>query len=129
MASPSELHPTSSMPASPKPAAWPGAAQAHSGTAPFRSLLVLGRISNLPTVWSNCLAAWLIAGAAPMKSFALLIAGATCLYSGGMFLNDAVDASFDRQFRPERPIPLGRISRGAVLVWSLSLLAAGWLIL
>ena len=26
----------------------------------LRTLLVLGRASNLPTVWSNCLAGWLL---------------------------------------------------------------------
>ena len=25
-----------------------------------RALLVLGRVSNLPTIWSNCLCGWLI---------------------------------------------------------------------
>jgi UbiA prenyltransferase family protein len=64
-----------------------------------------------------------------LRSFILLIAGATALYLGGMFLNDAVDVPFDRQFRPERPIPSGCISRRAVLVWSAGWLAAGWLAL
>ena len=27
--------------------------------ASFRTFLTLGRVSNLPTVWSNCLAGWL----------------------------------------------------------------------
>ena len=30
--------------------------------AKLRTLLVLGRVSNLPTVWSNCFAGWLLAG-------------------------------------------------------------------
>ena len=28
----------------------------------LRTLLVLGRASNLPTVWSNCFAGWLLGG-------------------------------------------------------------------
>jgi hypothetical protein len=28
----------------------------------LRTLLVLGRVSNLPTVWSNCLAGWWLGG-------------------------------------------------------------------
>ena len=27
----------------------------------LRTLLILGRVSNLPTVWSNCLAGWWLA--------------------------------------------------------------------
>ena len=95
----------------------------------LRALLVLGRVSNLPTVWSNCLAAWLLGGGGPWGRFASLCGGATLLYTGGMFLNDAFDASFDRQYRPERPIPAGQI--GARTVWSLGLvfLIVGWLLL
>ena len=86
-----------------------------------KALLLLGRVSNLPTVWSNCLAAWLLAGAALVESadvqgFAWLIAGATLLFLAGMFLNDAFDVQFDREHRPERPIPSGAISGKAVWV-------------
>src|SRR5436190_22956799 len=80
-----------------------------------RGLLVLGRVSNLPTVWSNCLAAWLLAGSGRPERFALLCTGATLLYTGGMFLNDAFDVEFDRQYRPERPIISNAI--GARAVW------------
>ena len=70
----------------------------------LRALLVLGRVSNLPTVWSNCLAGWLLGGGGNSAlKFAALCAGTTCLYIGGMFLNDAFDADFDRQHRQERP--------------------------
>ena len=35
----------------------------HSDKPPLlRTLLILGRVSNLPTVWSNCLAGWLLDG-------------------------------------------------------------------
>jgi hypothetical protein len=92
----------------------------------MRVLLVLGRVSNLPTVWSNCLAAWLLAGGGAWQRFGLVCLGATLLYTGGMFLNDAVDAGFDRRYRPERPIPSGQIS--ARIVWVLAgvCLAGGW---
>ncbi len=80
----------------------------------WQSLLILGRTSNLPTVWSNCLAAWLIAGGGPLNPFVLLCVGATFLYLGGMFLNDAFDEPFDRAYRRERPIPAGAISSQAV---------------
>lgn len=92
----------------------------------MRALLVLGRVSNLPTVWSNCLAAWLLAGGGPWSQFGLLCLGATLLYTGGMFLNDAVDEGFDRRYRPERPIPSGQISAGTVWVLSAVWLVPGW---
>ena len=87
----------------------------------LRSLLVLGRVSNLPTVWSNCLAAWMLTTslrAAPAwPLFFQLLAGITALYLGGMYLNDAFDVTFDTLHRPERPIPSGRISRRAVSIF------------
>jgi len=93
--------------------------------ASLRTLLVLGRISNLPSVWTNCLAGWLLAGGGDWARFAWLCAGATLVYVGGMFLNDACDAAFDTQHRRERPIPAGAISRQAVWGWSALLLVAG----
>ncbi len=95
----------------------------------LRSLLVLGRVSNLPTVWSNCLAGWLLGGGGHSGIFFWLCLGATFLYIGGMYLNDAFDAAFDQQHRPERPIPSGAISRGAVWLWGLGWLSLGWLCL
>jgi 4-hydroxybenzoate polyprenyltransferase len=93
-------------------------------------LLVLGRVSNLPTVWSNCLAAWLLT--AGLRSctpawplLLLLIAGCSALYMGGMYLNDACDVAFDKLHRPERPIPSGKISRRSVAISGCALLAGG----
>jgi hypothetical protein len=85
----------------------------------LRTLLVLGRASNLPTVWSNCLAGWLLGGGGAAWTLGLLVVGATLMYVGGMYLNDAFDAEFDRQFRRERPIPSEAIPEA--LVWKL-----GW---
>jgi len=95
-----------------------------------RALLVLGRVSNLPTVWSNCLCGWLIGvgytkGPLDWTMLAMLSVGATLLYLGGMFLNDACDVEFDREHRKERPIPSGAISLGAVWKIAIGLLACG----
>jgi hypothetical protein len=76
----------------------------------LRTLLVLGRASNLPTVWSNCFAGWLLGGGGDWIKFLWLCVGATFLYIGGMFLNDAFDADFDRQHRRRRPIPSGIVT-------------------
>jgi hypothetical protein len=86
----------------------------------LRTLLVLGRASNLPTVWSNCLAGWWLGGHGASKKLPFLFLGITLLYVGGMYLNDAFDANFDRQHRKERPIPRGDISLGTV--WKLAFL-------
>jgi 4-hydroxybenzoate polyprenyltransferase len=88
-------------------------------TTAIRTFLVLGRVSNLPTVWSNCLAGWWLGGGGNLEKLPFLFIGTTLLYVGGMFLNDAFDAEFDRQHRKERPIPSGRIALDSV--WRL-----GW---
>ena len=71
-------------------------------TPSIRTLLVLGRVSNLPTVWSNCLAGWWLGGGGHFAKLPFLLLVVTLLYLGGMLLNDAFDADFDRQHRKER---------------------------
>src|SRR5437867_6492190 len=95
----------------------------------WRTVLILGRVSNLPTVWSNCLAGWLLGGGGTGWMFLLVCLGATCLYLGGMFLNDAFDVEFDRRQRTERPIPSGAITLSAVWRWGFFWLGAGAMIL
>jgi hypothetical protein len=90
-----------------------------------RHLLTLARISNLPTVWSNCLAAWIISGAVPSWSMLPLLAGASLLYAGGCTLNDAFDAAWDARHRPERLIPSGVLSRRKVCIIGLVEIIAG----
>ncbi len=82
---------------------------------------LLGRVSNLPTVWTNVMVGWCLARGALewSASLAWLLLGASLLYSGGTTMNDFADAAFDRTHRPERPIPSGVLSRGAVGVGSL----------
>src|ERR1043166_7779563 len=91
----------------------------------LRTLLVLGRISNLPTVWSNCLAGWWLGGGGNIQKLPFLFGGATFLFIGGMYLNDAFDVEFDQLHRAERPIPSGAISAGAVWRWGWTWLALG----
>ncbi|MCL4786710.1 MAG: UbiA family prenyltransferase [Verrucomicrobia bacterium] len=90
-------------------------------TPSLRTLLVLGRVSNLPTVWSNCLAGWWLGGGGHHARLPFLLLGVTLLYVGGMFLNDAFDAEFDRHNRKERPIPSGAIA--CADVWKLGILS------
>jgi heme O synthase-like polyprenyltransferase len=95
----------------------------------FRTLLTLGRVSNLPTVWSNCLAGWWLSGGGNFWKLPFLLLGASALYTGGMFLNDAFDADFDRQRRPSRPIPSGAITEEWVWIYGWGWLALGIVLL
>jgi hypothetical protein len=91
--------------------------------------LRLGRVSNLPTVWSNTLAAQAVA---QPHAFTLqpavclpLLLGMSAAYTGGMFLNDAFDRNIDARERPERPIPSGQVSAKSVFLAGFALLALG----
>lgn len=95
----------------------------------FRTLLVLGRGSNLPTVWSNCLAGWWLSGGGNFWKLPLLLLGMSALYTGGMYLNDAFDADFDQQRRAARPIPSGKVSPEIVWRYGWAWLALGILCL
>ncbi len=91
-----------------------------------RALLVLGRVSNLSTVWSNCLCPWVIAGGGSAGVFVWLLIGLSLIYVGGMYLNDFCDVKFDQEFRPERPIPAGQIRRKTVLALVIALFLSGF---
>jgi len=95
----------------------------------LRTWLTLCRPSGLPTVWSNCLAGWWLAGGGNAGRLPLLFGGATMLYLGGAFLNDAFDAAYDHDHRRVRPIPSGRIRLETVLWCGLALLGIGALCL
>ena len=92
--------------------------------------LKLGRVSNLPTVWTNVLAGVVLAGGRPEPRLLVLLWSAlSCFYVGGMFLNDAFDQGLDARERPERPIPSGQIGAAEVYGAGYLLLAAGILLL
>jgi len=91
----------------------------------LRTLLILGRVSNLPTVWSDCLAAWCLGGHGSVGSLVSVALASSLLYVGGMFLNDAFDADFDSHHRRTRPIPSGAISERRVWRWGFLWLALG----
>lgn len=87
--------------------------------------LRLGRVSNLPTVWTNVLAACALSGASPSPvTTALLCAALSLAYVGGMYLNDAFDRDFDARFRPERPIPSGQVQASTVTTAGAAMLLA-----
>ncbi|MEZ5387973.1 MAG: UbiA family prenyltransferase [Prosthecobacter sp.] len=88
--------------------------------------LHLARISNLPTVWTNVTAAWILSGGGLLDArLAWLIFAGSLLYIGGMILNDAADVKFDREHRPERPIPSGQVTVKAAWGVGVGMLLAG----
>jgi 4-hydroxybenzoate polyprenyltransferase len=101
--------------------------------------LRLGRVSNLPTVWTNTLAGVLLGagrhvpGAAGAWSrpdvgapkIAGLAAIMSLFYVAGMFLNDAFDRGIDAKERPERPIPSGQVTAAEVFSIGFGLLGLG----
>jgi hypothetical protein len=92
--------------------------------------LRLGRVSNLPTVWTNTLAGAVLAGAGDFGAeIALLLLAFTLFYTGGMFLNDAFDAAIDARERPERPIASSAVSAREVFAWGFGQMAAGVVLL
>ena len=62
---------------------------------------------------------------APLLPLAGLLATSALLYLAGMVLNDVFDLETDRQERPERPLPAGRIAWRAARRWGFALLLAG----
>jgi len=104
--------------------------------AKLRAWLVLTRGSNLPTVWSNLFAGWLLGyvytdrfpwGPFLLASLLGLLIGVSLIYVGGMILNDAFDARWDAERRSSRPIPVGLVSaRTAFVVGFLCLGLGAW---
>jgi len=98
--------------------------------ATTRTYIELARLSNLPTCFSNVLVGCAIglysvrdpeAAALPLPigAFGVLCLAISLMYVAGMAANDAFDAPFDQQFRPDRPIPSGRLTRRKALVFAL----------
>jgi len=92
----------------------------------LKTVLSLGRVSNLPTIWTNVLAGVALSGAMPsLYTFPTLIISISLFYTGGMFLNDAFDAKYDAKHQPFRPIPSGKAKREAVFFIGCIMLVSG----
>ncbi|MFZ6640110.1 UbiA family prenyltransferase [Undibacterium sp. TC4M20W] len=96
--------------------------------------LRLGRVSNLPTVWTNVLAGAIVAGSITGRPLSLMhmllvMLAISAFYCAGMYLNDAFDREIDARERPGRPIPSGQISARAVFAIGFVLQVAGIAIL
>jgi len=92
----------------------------------LETALRLGRVSNLPTTWTNVAAGFALSGEQPTP---LLAVGTCCavsaLYVGGMYLNDAFDSDYDARERAERPIPKGEVRTSTVFAIGFGLLVLG----
>jgi hypothetical protein len=96
------------------------------GRIDWLTVLRLGRVSNIPTVWTNVLAGIVLSGAAvTARPTILLLVSLSVFYTAGMFLNDAYDRDFDANSRPNRPIPAGDVAAATVFVYGFGLLACG----
>lgn len=106
----------------------------------FHNWLSLARISNLSTVWTNLLVGsvlgWIIRALndikSPQPSFTQtlveawpLLPGVSLLYIAGMILNDLCDVKIDRDERPERPLPSGRIRTRTAMTVTVILIVIG----
>ncbi len=96
------------------------------GLIGWKTALRLGRVCNLPTVWSNVLAAMALgAVSVPSREAILAALAMSLLYVGGMYINDAFDRDIDARERPSRPIPSGEAPARTVFCLGFGLLAAG----
>ena len=92
----------------------------------LKTVLALGRVSNLPTIWTNVLAGIALSGKIPTPLiFIELLISMSLFYTGGMFLNDAFDAKYDTEHQPFRPISSGKAKIKTVFFWGFAMLAAG----
>lgn len=92
----------------------------------LKTALRLGRVSNVPTVWTNVAAAMALCHVNFRPGlFAAVAAAMTSQYIGGMYLNDAFDERWDRVNRPERPIIAGDVSVSTVFAIGFGLLGLG----
>ncbi|MCB9545197.1 MAG: UbiA family prenyltransferase [Myxococcales bacterium] len=95
----------------------------------LRPWLELVRLPAVFTAPADVLAGAALAAAAglavPVGAVGLLVLASALIYCAGMAANDLCDAAVDARERPGRPIPSGRVQRGAVLGVVLALQAAG----
>lgn len=123
------------------PAAQGSGITSASAVGALRAWCEMLRVSNLPTVASDCVAGVAIGMAvielrngpeASLKALsenpwlvASVSAGMCMLYLGGMALNAVVDRAVDARERPGRPVPSGRIPVRIALMAAIVLVLGG----
>lgn len=86
------------------------------------------RAANLPTTWSNVILGAGLSGSALEWPVLVVVAAVSCLYLGGMALNDAIDVRFDRANESTRPVAAGRISPTIALGIGSMLMVVGFVL-
>ena len=89
--------------------------------------LQLCRAANLFTALADIFLGFLMTheNLQPWPTFAWLLVSSVCLYTAGMVWNDVFDRDVDREERPNRPIPSGKISVRAASILGSLLLVGG----
>jgi 4-hydroxybenzoate polyprenyltransferase len=103
------------------------------GGSTLRGYLALMRLPNVFTAMADVAMGFLFVQSADWRwdawwdtwALATLLAASGLLYVAGMVLNDVFDLEIDRQERPERPLPSGRISLAAARRFGWRLLTLG----
>jgi 4-hydroxybenzoate polyprenyltransferase len=98
----------------------------------FRVYGQLVRLPNVFTAFADIGLAGLASGVltpdAPLavwQTFCFLLLSSACLYCGGMVWNDIFDLEQDKQERPFRPLPSGKVPRARAIRFGVVLLALG----
>ncbi len=100
----------------------------------FIDWLAAGRVANLPSVVSNVVTGVLLGGfiwsSSKWDFTVLAVTALGCLvgcflYLGGCFLNDWWDRDWDRENKPSRAVPSGRLPATALLFSALIFLVLG----
>lgn len=95
-----------------------------------KAFLSLVRIPTAFSSMSNAYAGYFIGGATGYSAaLPFGIAAAALFIMAGMALNDVADREVDASERPDRPIPSGAVTLGAAWSLSLSMMAAGLVLL
>jgi 4-hydroxybenzoate polyprenyltransferase and related prenyltransferases len=94
------------------------------------TLLEIMRPANCVMAGAASLTGMLVSGALlqSLHTPVLVFSAVLLITGGGNAINDYFDREIDAVNRPDRPIPSGRISPRAALIWSVALFIAGCLI-
>ncbi len=102
---------------------------------PLRAYAQLVRLPNVFTAMADIGLAGLASGAlldepsaSVVGAFLCLLAASSTLYMAGMVWNDVFDIEQDRQERPHRPLPAGKVRRSQAVFLGTALLALGLLL-
>ena len=94
-----------------------------------KGYLTICRITNLPSVWTNVLCAYLLtAGEFSWQGYLVAALPLSCFYLAGICLNDVCDTTYDMVHRPCRPIPSGCVTQRGALHLAACLFAIGFLL-